>query len=130
MMDEGKLLKLLRLVVREEVRGKIEEPLLFAFPAAARKLGIGKTKLRELVKSGVVVTVQLGGREMVPASEIARLAHVDPPKVLPPQTRRLAASLAKLREPIPGAKEAALKVRDAKRPRPLQDSDALRRRRR
>ena len=121
-------------MVRElERRGARPLPTLLRLSDAARELSVGMTKMRELVKAHVVMSVQLGGRELVPRSEIERLSTVSPPKVaLTGKAARLAASLAKVREPIPGAAAAAVSVRNAKRPRinGTQDSDALRRRRR
>ncbi len=105
------------------IRTHLEEhaavlPALLTMKAAAKQLSVGMTKFRELVRANVVLTVDLDGRQMVPASEITRLSHVDRPKVtLTPKAQRLADSLKKVHEPIPGAKEAVISVRNAKRPR-------------
>lgn len=116
-----------------ERRGAQPLPTLLTLQAASKELSVGMTKMRELVKSHVVMTVQLGGREMVPRSEIERLATVSPPKVaLRGEAKRLAGSLAQLRAPSQSAKSVAVSVRNARRPRinGTQDSDALRKRRR
>lgn len=47
---------------------------LYSIPTAAKKLGVGKTKLRQLIRDEVVLTVPLGAAKMVPASEITRLS--------------------------------------------------------
>lgn len=115
-------------------RGATPLPTLLTLKMAARELSVGMTKLRELVAANVVLTVPLGGRPMVPRSEIERLSKVGPPKPAPlkGEAKRLAGSLAKLRAPMPGARELLLKVRNARNPRAegTQDSDALRKRRR
>lgn len=98
---------------------------MYPLDEAAELLGVKMTKMRELVRSGVVMTRPLGEREMVPDSEIERLSYVDPPKMITPQQKRLATSIAKIREHVPAAKEAAIRARNAKRPRPTQDIEAL-----
>ncbi len=116
------LLKEIMAELRE--RGATPMPTLLTLKAAAGQLSIGMTKLRELVNAQVVMTTELGGRQMVPASEIARLSQVDRPRLtLTPKAQRLADSLKKVREPIAGAKEAAISVRNAKRPRATQLQD-------
>ena len=113
-----------------EIRRLLEKSVrlqraMYPLPEAAELLGVGMTKMRELVKSGVVMTVPLAGRDMVPNSEIERLSYAEPPKMIEPKQRRLAASLAKLRHPESVAPGAALRMRNAKRPRPAQDLEAL-----
>lgn len=112
--------------IKEELarRGATPLPTLLTMKAAGTQLSVGRTKMAELTKSGVVLTVDLDGRQMVPASEIVRLSQVDRPKVaLTPKAMRLAASLSKLKEPLPGAKEAAVRMRHARRPRAGQSQD-------
>lgn len=116
-------------------RGSKPLPTLLKLEDAARELSVGMTKMRELVKRGVVLATREVGGWRVPRSEIERLAHVERPKVaLTGKAARLASSLAKLREPVPVKEGLKLKVRDATRPRNLtggtQDSGALRKRRR
>lgn len=123
------------LVAEIERRGSKPLPTLLKLSDAARELSVGMTKMRELVKRGVVLTTTELGHVRVPRSEIERLATVERPKVaLKGEPKRLAASLAKLRETTPGTQSLKLKVRDARKPRNLtggtQDSDALRKRRR
>lgn len=111
----------------ERIKAVLEErvapmPMLLTMKGAAHQLSVGMTKLRELVKLNVVLTIALDGRQMVPASEISRLCYVEPPRWQTPQATRLAAALAKIREPYPGGREALLKVRSAKR-RTAQSQD-------
>jgi hypothetical protein len=47
---------------------------MFTVPDAAKRLGVGLTKLRALIKDGTVQTRLLGKAKMVTASEIRRLA--------------------------------------------------------
>lgn len=51
-------------------------PRLLSMARAARSLGIGQTKLAELIRRKVVRTVKLGERRMVPLSEVIRVATV------------------------------------------------------
>lgn len=50
-------------------------PLLYNNRDAARQLGIGITKLRELVIAGKLKKVKIGDRTLIPASELARYVH-------------------------------------------------------
>ena len=47
-------------------------PLLYSKRDAARQLGIGITKLRELVLARKIKQVKIGDRVLIPASEIER----------------------------------------------------------
>ena len=47
-------------------------PLAVSDREAARLLGIGKTKLRELLKSGRIQSARIGGRLVVPVASIER----------------------------------------------------------
>jgi hypothetical protein len=49
-------------------------PLLFKFPAAARRLGVGLTKLKELVRKGEVRVTLLGRTPMVSLAELQQAA--------------------------------------------------------
>lgn len=112
--------------IRRLLEGKVRlRREMYPLPEAAELLGVKMTKMYELVKSGVVMTRPLGDSDMVPHSEIERLSYCEPPKMITPKQKRLAASLSKLREPVPGARAVALRARDAKRPRPTQDLAAL-----
>lgn len=56
------------------------QPTCYDFPAAAKRLGIGTTKLKELVSRGEIRTTTIGKRPMVSESEILRLATPDEDK--------------------------------------------------
>lgn len=79
-MDE-KVIAELR-AIREELRalrlemksGRVSVSALVTRKEAARRLGVGPTKLRALIDSGVVMTTPLGRRRMVAVSEIERVA--------------------------------------------------------
>lgn len=103
--------------------------VMHSIPQAAQRLGVGLTKLRELVKTGEVLTRPLGGREMVTEAEIQRLAgepvlrrrkspspaRLDLPASpkIPPKPKKLAAKVVSLEEGV----EAFLKARrKAKKP--------------
>jgi excisionase family DNA binding protein len=48
------------------------EPLLYTFPAAARRMSISRSGLYRLERAGHIHTVHVGSRHLVPASEITR----------------------------------------------------------
>ena len=60
--------------LRLAVEGQRSLPSVLTMKRAAEELSISMTQLRALVKSSVVLTVTVGVRRMVPASEIRRLA--------------------------------------------------------
>lgn len=92
MMDNEALLAELR-SIRGELK-KISDRLgspnqdLFTMPQAARRLGIGQTKLREIVQARKLSVVTLGRRRMVPASELERLARPSAPAAKQPRALR------------------------------------------
>ena len=51
----------------------------FAYPVneACHALGIGRTSLYELVKSGELKLIRIAGRTLVPRSELERLTRID-----------------------------------------------------
>ena len=51
--------------------------LAYRIDEACHSLGIGRTSLYELVKSGEVQLIKIAGRSLVPRSEIERLTRVD-----------------------------------------------------
>ncbi len=50
-------------------------PLLVGIPEAARLIGLGRSKLYELVKTGEIRLVKLGGRSLISVDELR--AYVD-----------------------------------------------------
>jgi excisionase family DNA binding protein len=52
-------------------------PTCLPFPEAAQKLGVGLTKLKELVRSGELRTSTVGKRQMVSLAELERLSTPD-----------------------------------------------------
>lgn len=50
-------------------------PLMYQIPEAARRLGIGRTMLYELLKTRSVAVVHIGRRALVPAAELQRLSE-------------------------------------------------------
>jgi excisionase family DNA binding protein len=48
----------------------IEPRKLLAIPLAARRLGVGRTKLYELMAAGVIPTVRVGRRRLVPVEAL------------------------------------------------------------
>ncbi len=53
------------------------EPLAVSVDEAARRLGVGRTLLYDLIRQKKVRAVKLGTRTVVPATEIARLINND-----------------------------------------------------
>jgi excisionase family DNA binding protein len=47
-----------------------DSPKLLPIPAAARRLGIGTTKLREIINAGHIVTVKIGDRRLLPVESV------------------------------------------------------------
>lgn len=72
-------LEALLLDMRKRIEGLEEklkpEPLCFAYPDAAKRLGVGVTKLREMVKKGQIrATKEVGGVPMISLTELVRVA--------------------------------------------------------
>ena len=53
------------------------EPYAFQINDACELLGIGRTSLYDLVKKGELSVIKIGGRSLVPRSEMVRLTSVD-----------------------------------------------------
>ena len=69
---------------------KFADPAKMAYRIreACQCLGIGKTSLYELVKSGDLKLIKIAGRTLVPRSEIERLIRADnAPETAPPPRR-------------------------------------------
>lgn len=48
-------------------------PLANKIPDACRRLGIGRTVLYELIKSGEVRTIKIGTRTLIPEAELQKV---------------------------------------------------------
>ena len=48
-------------------------PLAHRIPEACQRIGVGRSSLYELIKSGQLKTVRICGRTLVPESELQRL---------------------------------------------------------
>lgn len=53
-------------------------PFSFRIADASRLLGIGRTSLYELAKSGKIKIIKIAGRSVVPRSELERLTRLPP----------------------------------------------------
>ena len=53
------------------------DKLAFRIDEACHALGIGRTSLYELAKTGQIKLIKIAGRSVVPRSEIERLTSVD-----------------------------------------------------
>ena len=63
----------------ERIEGRLApRAALLSLEDAATALGVGATMMKRMVASGAVLTVALGRRRMVPASEVERLATPAP----------------------------------------------------
>jgi excisionase family DNA binding protein len=51
------------------------EPLANQIPEVCRRLGIGRTLLYEIIKSGQIRTIKIGNRTLVPESELRRFVN-------------------------------------------------------
>lgn len=50
-----------------------EDPLTFSIVKAAKRLGVGKTKIYEMINSGEIARIQIGKRPRILSSEINRI---------------------------------------------------------
>lgn len=55
-------------------QNQCHEPLLVSVKEATRVIGLGKTRLYELIDAGTIETVRIGGRRLVKVSSLRRLA--------------------------------------------------------
>lgn len=77
-MEEGKLLSMLRAVLREELgarEGLAAGPLVYSFASAAKHLEVSERTIRRMVSSGQLLTVEVGETPKVPRSELLRIAQ-------------------------------------------------------
>lgn len=84
-MDNEALLAELRLIRGLLEKGATQTRHLYPLKEAAFQLGIGLTKMREMVRTGEVLTRSIGDKPMVPRSELERLSTVGAPT--PPARR-------------------------------------------
>jgi excisionase family DNA binding protein len=54
----------------------VDEPLLLDLDRAAKRLSISRPTLERMIRSGAVRSRKIGGRRMVPAAEVKRLAGI------------------------------------------------------
>lgn len=52
---------------------ELPAPLANKIPDACRRLGIGRTVLYELIKSGEVRTIKIGTRTLIPEGELQKV---------------------------------------------------------
>lgn len=97
---EAQLEEIRRIV--ERLEGKLKpEPTCLTYPEAAERLGVGLTKLKEMVKRGDLRTSKVGKVPMISLAEIQRVST--PPPERPKQAR---AARAAAWVPIPRKKRA------------------------
>ena len=60
-----------------ELQSSRSDKLAYSVNDACHALGIGRTSLYELVKSGELKLIKIAGRTLVPRSELERLTSVD-----------------------------------------------------
>lgn len=75
--DELKEIRETMRAVLAAVERRQPERFMYTPKEAAAALGIGKTKMSELIRSKVIITRPLNGMKMVPASELRRLGEVE-----------------------------------------------------
>ena len=71
---------------------KLLAKLLATTTKSAHALGCGRTKLFELLRDGELHAVKLGGKTLIPVTELERLAASLPPRI--PRLERLATAPA------------------------------------
>lgn len=52
-----------------------DAPLAYRVKTFCKSVGLGKTKLYELIRDGKIKTVVIGGRRLIPAEEAQRLVR-------------------------------------------------------
>lgn len=55
----------------------LPEPMAYRIADACHVLGIGRTSVYDLIKSGEIRVIKIAGRTLVPRSELERLTRVD-----------------------------------------------------
>lgn len=63
---------------RDTVSGKLDESVLISQEEARQRLGIGRTKLSEMLADCQLESVKIGRRRLVKVSSVRRLAGIDP----------------------------------------------------
>lgn len=86
--ESEELLATLRELMAQVVERR-EMPRLFKYPEAARLLSISPSKLKGLIRCGLIVPTVLGRTRMISLSEIERVAAPSsaPPVTAPRKTR-------------------------------------------
>lgn len=54
---------------------ELPAPLAHRIPEACRRLGVGRSSLYELIKSGEVKTIKIGTRTLVPEAELQKVIN-------------------------------------------------------
>ncbi len=54
---------------------ELPAPLAHRIPEACRRLGVGRSSLYELIKSGEVKTIKIGTRTLVPETELQKVIN-------------------------------------------------------
>ncbi len=62
---------------RKEHEPRSLEPLAYSVSEACEVLPFGRTKIYELIKSGVIRSKKVDGRRLIPRRELERLAGLD-----------------------------------------------------
>lgn len=65
--------------LREEMKGRDPERLSYDRAEAARLLGLSSNALEAMIRSCVVLTIELDSQQRIPASEIRRLRKARAP---------------------------------------------------
>jgi excisionase family DNA binding protein len=55
------------------------EPVMLSVPEAAEQLGVGTTKVKQLIASGRLASVTIGRRRLIPTAGLQALAANDQP---------------------------------------------------
>jgi excisionase family DNA binding protein len=83
--------------VLEDMRARLErleeklgpQPLCFTYPDAAKRLGVGLTKLKQMVRAGEIQTSRVGRVPMISLAELERIST--PPAERPKLERAMRA---------------------------------------
>ncbi len=79
------------------MRRKLRLPFTLELAHAARELAVAPEVLAALIAAGLIWTVHIGDRELIPASEVHRLASIRKELALEPRVPRRGSARARRR---------------------------------
>lgn len=56
-------------------------PLAHRIPEACERIGLGRSRLYDMIRRGEINAIKIGGRTLIPESELQRIVAEAPPAV-------------------------------------------------